>query len=270
MSRKYTSSWSSDEDLILVDIILRYTRTGKKIKDAYLEAEKTLTKRSAVACKNQWVTRLSKIYDSAFEQARLQQMICTTKNIEIDRANEGETMPTEIIFPKNRPINSVGAAMEKALEETKKQRSTTILTPIEDPSSKKEKSEENEKAVTTGIQQEIDFEKNIVTDAKEEKSLDNPFIRIRKFVHKMEKEYGDIIEESNGLRKDIQYLKEENENLKKKEKKSEEQEAGYKAEIVRLQDMISALEEKGKKLQKELDSYSEIKELIKQFHKINE
>lgn len=251
MSKRQMSSWNNDEDLALVEIALRYIRTDKKMNDAWQEAGRILG-RTAGACQNRWSTVLSKKYDASIEQARLQ------RNLYKEKENGGEEMSPEIRLPQNRPINSVSDAMEKAFKETKEKRvgkmnMPTVPTLVEAPATPVPKQEEP--PVTEGIQQEINFEKNEIIDAKEEKTLDNPFVRIRKFVSKMEREYGDMTTENIQLKKDVIFLKQQ---LQHREDT-----------IINMESELTSTREQLNEAQKQLDSYSEIKELIKQFNALD-
>src|SRR5690625_1478648 len=59
MSKKRQDSWTSDEDVILVETVLRYIRDGKTQLEAFKEAGKKLS-RTAAACGFRWNATLRK------------------------------------------------------------------------------------------------------------------------------------------------------------------------------------------------------------------
>jgi prespore-specific regulator len=214
--------WTDHEDLTLVDIVLRHIRTGKTMTQAFEEAEKTIG-RTAGACKFRWTTILSKKYDASVEQAKFQRLAHSEKAFN-NLLNGGETMTFEMMLPKNRPSTPIADAMEKALNQSKEKRSE-----------KSHVAAEPEKKNETG-------------ETKEEKAMDNPFVRIRKFVVKMEREYGNLYEENRQLKHQLEEIQ---------------------AQLTAFSQEKQELEQQLANARKELATYAEIKELIKQFNEIN-
>lgn len=238
MSKKSRSNnWTNDEDLTLAEIALRHIRHGIRMADGWEEAERKLG-RTASACKFRWNGVLSKIYDSSIEQAKL------FRSLRMGEKNnsQGETEVTpEIVIPKNKPINTVVAnAMNKAMEETKGKPSAQFEFISSDAhrQTKKETTSQN-----------VNKENNV--DAKSE----NPFARIRRFASKMEKEFEKQLSMESELNEEVAELKEAVDSHKKT--------------IVSLQKQLEEKNQLLKEKDQTIESYSEIKDLIKQFNTIN-
>lgn len=69
MNKKRQDSWSSDEDTILAEIVLRYIRQGKTQLEAFKQASKQLS-RTPAACGYRWNARLRKQYTTTITQAK--------------------------------------------------------------------------------------------------------------------------------------------------------------------------------------------------------
>ncbi len=174
-------NWSSVEDEILAEIVLNHKKKGKKMKDAWEEAE-TKIGRSPGACKIRWIKVLSSQYEE-------------------EKISEG-------------PTNS--------------EMSFILL------SSSRKKSPPP--PVTTGIQQEMNFDDYTIGDTKNNAPISESslFQSFYQFLGEMEIKYGHLYEQ-------MKSLSEENERLK-----------------------IELDEERRK-----LSHYDDIKDLIKEFNQMS-
>ena len=109
-----------------------------------------------------------------------------------------------------------------------------------------------EPPVTKGVQQEIDFEKDTITDSKEEPSVENPFTQISTLVGKLERKYKDSFLNNEQLKKDVNFLKHELDAKKKELQLADE-------EVQRLNEELA-------KANKRIELYGEIEELVAQFN----
>lgn len=271
MSKKIQIDWSTDDDLILAEVVLRHIRTGKKMGDAWIEASQNLKNRTPGACQNRWSTVVSKRYDASVEQAKLQRMSYIEK---VKAENEGDAVLPEIVLPKNRPINPISDAMERALEATKNNSpfSSSHIIPM-----KKEYAPKDVTPVASEVSAGISEEENIEKrDSEKEKSPDNPFFRIRKFVHKMEKEYGDMAVENielkekiNSLENQLHIIQASNEETIRETDRLRESLAFSDTKISDLENDISELEKTLSIAKHQLQTYGEIKELIQKYNSLN-
>lgn len=69
MSKKRQDSWTSDEDIILAETVLRYIRNGKTQLEAFKEAGERLS-RTAAACGFRWNSTLRKQHLEGIKVAR--------------------------------------------------------------------------------------------------------------------------------------------------------------------------------------------------------
>src|SRR5699024_11134783 len=69
MGKKRQDVWTSDEDIILAEIVLRYIRHGKTQLEAFKEAGEQLS-RTAAACGFRWNATLRKKYTEGVEIAK--------------------------------------------------------------------------------------------------------------------------------------------------------------------------------------------------------
>lgn len=109
-----------------------------------------------------------------------------------------------------------------------------------------------EPPVTKGVQQEIDFEKDTITDSKEEPLVENPFTQISTLVGKLERKYKDSFLNNEQLKKDVNFLKHELDAKKKELQLADE-------EVQRLNEELA-------KANKRIELYGEIEELVAQFN----
>src|SRR5690625_5126263 len=69
MNRKRQDAWTSEEDVKLVDLVLRYIEQGKTQLEAFKVASEILS-RTAAACGFRWNATLRKQYSNEVELAK--------------------------------------------------------------------------------------------------------------------------------------------------------------------------------------------------------
>lgn len=109
--------------------------------------------------------------------------------------------------------------------------------------------------VTKGIQQEINFENDEITDSKPEPVVENPFTQINNLVSKLERKYKDSFLNNEQLKKDMNFLNHELDAKKKELELADE-------EVKRLSDELA-------KANKRIELYAEIEDLVAQFNTVN-
>lgn len=228
----YVNSWTDEEDLILVDLVLRYIRTGNSLSSAYEEAANTLPGRTISSCKNQWMGRLSKVYEFALEEARHQRSVLLEN-----------TDPQDIKKPTQNPsLDVMKQAIGKAL-----------ISRVEPSASESE-------STTTALLEQLPTP---LDDAN------NPFVRIRKFVRKIEREYGPMMTEHAQLQNQV-------DSLTAQLASTQEQNAEYEKQVrflhTNLDNAVAHASELHNKLaeaNQHMQSFSQIKELLVEFNNIH-
>lgn len=237
MTKLRRDAWTEEEDLILVDMVLNSIRTGEKRQHIWEKAS-NMFGRTEPACAFRWNGFLSKKYESAIEQAKMQYDASKSKNVFLS-----DTSPVNNSRFRKTPTE---VAMDEALEKTRSNRRTAK---IEIPT--KMIVHPNTDEVTTGIQQAISIDTlQIVDDVndKDESKVSNPFEKIIQYVKNIEKEHDGNLQHYEELEKQLKEAKET---------------------IVKLQNESMDKDEEIHSLKEQLDSLNEIKELVVHFQNMN-
>jgi prespore-specific regulator len=244
-------AWMDDEDLMLVDIVLRSIRTGGKRENAWKDAEVQIG-RTAGACAFRWNSYLSKKYDTSVEQAKMQ--FLASKGEEIESGEEDVT--TNSRFRKT-PVEE---KMDEALEATRNNRVGTALIHVPTDIMVHPNTEEEE--VTTGIQQALDLDTLEVKDDVVIPKIVNPFEKILQYVKGIEKEYDNDLNRYDELVKMHTLLVSKNNELETRLSEAN-------STVARLQEENMDKDEEIRVLKEQLDSLNEIKELVVHFQNMN-
>lgn len=97
MSTVRQDAWSSDEDLILAEVVLRHIREGSTQLAAFEEVAEKL-KRTSAACGFRWNSTIRKKYTAAIELAKKQRKNMNAKDVAKEK-DEVE-LATELDVPK--------------------------------------------------------------------------------------------------------------------------------------------------------------------------
>lgn len=246
MTKLRKDAWTEEEDLILVDMVLNSIRTGEKRGLIWRKASH-MFERTESACAFRWNGFLSKKYETAIEKAKMQY----------------EASKDILVIDKSSLINSrfrktpTEIAMEEALEETKSNRRSAKLQ-IPDKVLVHPKTEE----VTTGIQQAIHIDTLQIIDDVDIPKMSNPFEKIIQYVKNVEKEHDGNLRNYEELIAAHRFISIKNSEL-------EEQVKEAKETITKLQNESMDKDEEIRLLKEQLDSLSEIKELVVHFQNMN-
>ncbi|MEB2276973.1 hypothetical protein LAV82_23425 [Bacillus sp. ILBB4] len=181
-------NWTNDEDLTLVNVVLQSIRQGSKISNAYDDAS-NLIGRSRGACKNRWNTVLAKHYANEIEEASAFQ------SVEL----KCDSQPEETTFESLIPFEN-----------------TIVDFPLK-------KNSDDDVPVTTGVQQEINFDTGILTDQQIARTVDffdnlcnrpNLFSEMRNLLDSFESTFSQLQDDNKKLIEQNRELASENFELK--------------------------------------------------------
>ncbi|PVC75004.1 hypothetical protein C2I27_03700 [Priestia megaterium] len=219
-------NWTNDEDLTLANIILQSIRQGTKISFAYDSASE-LIGRSRGACKNRWNTVLAKLYVEAIEEASAFQ------SVQVKGHSESEDYTIKGLIPLENTI---------------------VDFPL------KQNSDEGV-PVTTGVQQEINFDTGVLSDQQIASTVDffenlcngpNPLSEMRKLLDSFESTYSQLQDDNKKLIEQNRGLASENFELKESLASAT---ANHSVENFELSSLKAELEE----AKKQLEAYHKIK-----------
>lgn len=130
MVANYYGGWSHNDDIELVEIVLKNVRNGKGVIDGCYEYEKmTNGKRTASASKYRFHTQLKEKYQKAYEMARMEgRKVKAEKNKHVSKRERLEKVVTnfianpEVSEPKELTLDDVMIVMNqfKKQEQNKK------------------------------------------------------------------------------------------------------------------------------------------------------
>lgn len=104
MNRTRQDAWSSDEDVILADTVLRYIREGKTQLEAFKDVADQLSRTSA-ACGFRWNATIRKHYQDVVNNAKEERKNRTHSNTrslkEASLDNNQDTIETAILLLEN-------------------------------------------------------------------------------------------------------------------------------------------------------------------------
>jgi prespore-specific regulator len=118
-------AWSTDEDLILAEVVLRHIREGSTQLSAFEEVGERLSRTSA-ACGFRWNSAIRKKYESAIALAKKQRS--KGKKQLIEKAEWLEESSEEVNEPVAVLTEIVGGKKEEAVKNKKETSSITMET----------------------------------------------------------------------------------------------------------------------------------------------